>query len=437
MAFPAGRREHLKMRRRLAFTLLGMLVLVVAAVWAGSRPLLQWVFARYVTSQSARSASLPPVAAPGVRLPFSLVVRHIMLPVSVNGSRPLSFILDSGNRWACIDLARARSLRLALGGEFAVGGVGSQTRPGAFVRDAAFSIPGFPGFSQPVRLAIPMGKVASRLGQDCDGILGTEFIERFVVELDYRARTVTLHDRDTFRYRGPGESIPIRLDSNGHPVFEAEVTPVGGGPIRGRFLLDVGAGGSLVLYRPFVVAHHLPGPTLPTIRRLGGAGIGGESLGRLGRVARFRIGTLSLESPVASFSEDLAGAYASSAIQGSIGAQIASRFRLFLDYGRRRIILEPAPDFARPFDGVSAGVSLEAGDADRHAFRVREVLEGSPGSEAGLRKDDVITAIDGRSAADLTLSAIIDLFERPVAYRVTVRRGGQALTVTLTPRRLV
>jgi hypothetical protein len=37
----------------------------------------------------------------------------------------------------------------------------------------------------------------------------------------------------------------------------------------------------------------------------------------------------------------------------------------------------------------------------------------------------------------LTLSDVLDLFERPVVYTVRVRRDEQTLTVRLAPRRLV
>ena len=33
-----------------------------------------------------------------VTLPFKLVTRHMVLPVAVNNSRPLAFVLDTGNR---------------------------------------------------------------------------------------------------------------------------------------------------------------------------------------------------------------------------------------------------------------------------------------------------------------------------------------------------
>jgi membrane-associated protease RseP (regulator of RpoE activity) len=223
---------------------------------------------------------------------------------------------------------------------------------------------------------------------------------------------------------------------SGHPIMDAEVTPVGGEAIRGRFVLDIGSGAALALYSPFVATHHLPGPNMKTIKALG-AGTGGEITGQTGRVATLQIGKFKINNLTAMFSQDTAGAFADPNLAGNIGAQIASKFRLFLDYTRERIIFEPNSAFAEPFEQASGGLSLRAEGNDYRTFRIKTVLENSPASEAGLQTSDIITAIDGRSAAEFTLSRINEMFERPVSYKLTIKRGEQTLKVTLTPRKLV
>jgi S1-C subfamily serine protease len=82
-------------------------------------------------------------------------------------------------------------------------------------------------------------------------------------------------------------------------------------------------------------------------------------------------------------------------------------------------------------------MSVIAEGGDYRVFRIRAVLENSPAAEAGLQIDDIITAVNNQAAAELTLSTLNELFEHPVAYKLTIRRGEQTLQVTLTPRRLV
>jgi hypothetical protein len=248
---------------------------------------------------------------------------------------------------------------------------------------------------------------------------------------------IKLHDKTAFSYSGPGESIPIKLNSAGHPIIEAEVAPIGSAPAKGKFVLDVGSSGALALYSPFVSGHNLLGPNLKTIKAIGVGGGGGKVTARIGRVSELKIGRFRISNPITLFVEDKAGAFADPALVGNIGQQIVGKFRLFLDYSHNRIIFEPNESFAKSFDRAFGGLALVAEGKDYRTFRVAELLENSPGTEAGLQKDDIITAIDGKPAVDLTLTKLLELFERPVAYKLTVHRGDQTLQVTLTPRKLV
>ena len=395
-------------------------------------------------SAAMRLAASPMAQAPAkaassviAAIPFELNNKHIMLKGKVNG-KPITFVLDTGDQVAIVDLDLARRMNLDLSGEVRVGGAGASISTGAFVKNGSFTIDGLEGFSQPVRMALPLGKTLSpRAGRDFEGIIGQEFIQQFVIEIDYLAQVLKLHDNDKFVYNGPGESIPIQL-VHGHPIVEAEVTPVGASaPLKGKFVFDIGAGLALALYSPFVAENRLLGPDAKTIRSLGGAGAGGETSGQLGRVTELKFGNYTIKSPITLFSTDKAGAFATDQLAGNIGARVASKFRLFLDYDRKRIIFEPNSTFAAPYDQSQVGMSVIAEGGDYRVFRVRAVLENSPASEAGLQKDDIITTVNNQSAAELTLSKLNELFERPVPYKLTIRRGEQTLQVTLTPRRLV
>jgi hypothetical protein len=379
----------------------------------------------------------PAVAVAPPTIPFELVTRHIVLKVSINNSRPLSFVLDTGDKYAVVDLDRARELGLTLQGEVKTRGAGPETRTGAFVRDASFTMPGLPGFSQPVSLALPIARMAPRFGHDFDGIIGSDFIKQFVVEVDYQARVIRLHDKDKFNYSGPGEIIPTKLNSAGHPIIDAEVTPLGSDPIKGKFVVDIGSGAALSLYSPFVAERKLLNPNLKTIKSIGAGGAGGQIQGQVGRVAELKIGQFKITKPITLFSEDKAGAFASSELLGNIGAQVMSKFRIFLDYNNDRMILEPTSAFGESFDRAFSGLSLQAEGKDYRTFRVLEVLENSPATDAGLQKDDIITAIDGKPASNLSLTQLNEIFERINPYTLTVQRGESTLKIKLTPRKLI
>lgn len=419
------------MNKRTSFLTLLILVCVVTASALGLHATAAIPVAEGQSSQATAKASAAPIT-----IPFELNGRHIILKGKVNG-QPLTFVLDTGDQVAIVDLDLAKRMNLELTGEVRVGGAGAATSTGSMVKNATFTLDGLEGFSQPVRMAFPLGKILSpRSGRAFEGIIGEEFIKQYVVEIDYLAKVLKLHEKESFVYNGPGESVPITFN-HGHPILEAEVTPVGKSPLKGKFVFDIGAGLTLALHSPFVAKHSLLGPDAKTIRSLGGAGAGGETTGQIGRVTELKLGNYTIKSPITLFSEDKAGALANEQLAGNIGARIANKFRLFLDYGRKRIIFEPNSTFAQPYDYAQAGVSVIAEGSDYRTFRVRAVLENSPASEAGLQKDDIITTINNQAATELPLWKLNEMFERPVPYKLTIRRGEQTLQLTLTPRRLV
>ncbi len=390
----------------------------------------------FTTGLSQQTAPVKSTNTAPVSIPFEMVTRHIVLKVTVDKSRPMSFVFDTGAGRGVIDIDRAKELGLNLAGQIRVGGAGAQTLPGAMVRGARWSLVGFEDFSQPISLAFSLANIAGRFGHDFDGIIGSEFISQFVVEVDYEERRLKLHDKATFKYTGPGESIPIQLNQMGHPIIEAEVTPLDGKPIRAKFVIDLGSGGALALHSPFVAEHRLLDGANKTVRAIGVGGAGGQSQGRFGRVAELEIGSYKIASPTTLFSEDKAGAFSNASLAGNIGQRIAGKFRVFLDYGNRRIIFEPTKSLAEPFDRSNPGFALRAEDRNFTTFRITDIQENSPASEAGLQKDDLIVKVDDKANTDLTITKLQELFEQPKTYKLTIRRGEQTLQVNLVPRKM-
>jgi len=384
----------------------------------------------------AQPTSKPAATAP-VTIPFELVTRHIMVKVTINNSRPLSFVFDTGDKVGIVDTEVAKELGLKLEGQVRVGGAGADTLPGSFVKDGNWSLTGLAGFSQPITLAIPLGRMAARFGHDFDGIIGSDFIKQYVVEVDYQNHVLKLHDKDKFAYAGSGESIPIQLNQVGYPILDAEVVPINGDPIKGKFVLDLGSAGSLVLMSPVVSEYKLLGNGVKTIKALGVGGAGGQSHGQIGRVRSLQIGKFKIADPLTLFSEDQAGAMATRTLVGNIGQLVAGKFKVFLDYEHTRIILEPNSTFSLPMDRATAGVVFTTEGKDFGTIRVTDVLENSPASDAGLRKDDIVLSVDGKPVAELKVSKLAEMFEKPATYKLTIRRGEQTLQVPLTPKRMI
>ena len=86
---------------------------------------------------------------------------------------------------------------------------------------------------------------------------------------------------------------------------------------------------------------------------------------------------------------------------------------------------------------VGIGITITVAQ-DGTGLQVMEVNPGSSAEEAGLQVDDIITAIEGQSAADMTTTQARNLVrgKEGTAVELTLQRQGQSLTVSVIRRKV-
>lgn len=370
-------------------------------------------------------------------IPFELVNKNIYVQVTVGDSRPLWFVLDTGDKFAAIDLSIAKSLGLELGDQVAVGGGGKDAVKASLLKSGSFSIVGLEGFSQPLFIAVPFDKLSRASGREFAGILGFDFISKFVIQIDYLKKTITLRGKDGYQYHGDGESFPITFNAAGHPQVHAQIIDAGRFPLEGTFVLDLGSGAALMLNRPFVDAEHFLRPKRPIVRWIEGLSFGGGIPGSVGRIEGVKLGRFLLSNPVTIFTQASTGAFASAEAEGNIGAAILEKFNVILDYGHNRIILEPNSQFAEPIEYNRSGLSLVSFGKDYKTFKIDAIADHSPASDEGLKTGDIVAAINGHPATEYTLSQVRLMIQDAKECDLTVERGNERWQVKLKLRRLI
>jgi len=159
--------------------------------------------------------------------------------------------------------------------------------------------------------------------------------------------------------------------------------------------------------------------------------------GVVGRTDGFKIGSYQINDPIVSFSQDTKGAMAGGQFEANIGTQIMNKFKVFLDYGHSRIILEPNSRFAETIDWDMTGLSVLAEGSDFKTFRVHSVVEHSPSADAGIHKEDLIMSVNGRPASDFMLADLRELFKKPGDCTLSIKRGQETLQIKLKLKRLI
>ena len=191
---------------------------------------------------------------------------HIYIPVTIRGETRL-WIFDSGTNSNCVDLEYARRLGLVPEGELQARGASGKFAA-SFVTLPACSLPGIRFESQKIP-AFPMrGLFRRQAGLEVAGILGYDFISRFVTRLDFSGSRLSFFDPDTFAYRGAGRVLAAPLHRN---FLTVQVTV--DGRYTGRFYLDSGSH-KLEFHYPFAMQHgFLKRPGVDVM----GSGAGGDS----------------------------------------------------------------------------------------------------------------------------------------------------------------
>lgn len=354
----------------------------------------------------------------------------VALRVTVNKT-PLLMLLDTGAAESIIDLDTAQTIGLALTGRIQVRGTGSGSVTGAFT-SASYSIDGVTTTPGTIRLAIPLNAVSRRLGRHINGIVGLDFLRATILDIDYASRVIRTHAAPTVQPSPQSVVLPVRWDGSGHPVIPVRVRVGDEAPTEVAAKLDVGHAGALTLHAPFVSRHDWPGPHVATTRLLGAAGVASHSTGRVGRVSSITVGGTEIPTPLVVFSADTTGAFASETSDAHLGADVLSLFRLTLDLGHDRVILERTGDVRWLSQRCSAGLVLEANGQDFSSLVVTDVLSGGPAAQAGIQVGDRIIGVAG--TADVNLVALSRRFEHPDAVTLRLARGDRTLTVAVHPR---
>jgi hypothetical protein len=369
---------------------------------------------------------------------FELNANKIYVPVRINNAGPYWFILDTGSVSNVVDTETAKSLGIALKHPFEARGGGEKTVTGAIGSNVSFSI-GELELKQAEADVEPVNDAISAAeGRRVDGLLGYDFFTRFVVVIDYLNRRVDVYEPARFHYVGPGEAIPFET-IRGNILVSTYLTMPDRKHVSGSFLIDTAWRSALTLTSPFVADHKLPTEVPRTVDAITGMGIGGATVDTMARIPSLKLGGYTIENFVANFSRAKAGVLSQNDFAGIIGAEILRRFKVVFDYPHHRMIIEPNAMFGSPYEFDMSGLFITSEGSTSNAFQVYNVIDGSPGAEAGMRVGDVIEAIDGQPTHGFTLEQIRQMFKEAEGkeHLLAFRRNGKALTAKIRLRRII
>jgi hypothetical protein len=334
-------------------------------------------------------------------IPFELVDNHVALNVTIDGKGPFRFLFDTGGA-NIVDVDVAKQLGLTAAGKGAGSGVGSSTEAFQFATVDALGVGGATLRKQVFAVAPVHAGFGMSSGKPVDGLIGFEVLARFVTTFDYGNERVVLRMPSATPLTTPsgGRTIPFVFNGQ-HPMIPCTIDD-----FAGQCVLDTGSRVSLSVLSPFLAAHPSIVPPNATAAGANGFGVGGASMGRLGRTT-LKIAGFTVPDIVTDLSTQTKGAFADPFYAGNIGAGTLKRFAVTFDYRRSTVTFVPNAALTQreTYDRSGTFLITQGGK-----IVVADVREGTPAAQAGLARGDVIATVDGKDAGTLGLAAVRELF---------------------------
>lgn len=237
--------------------------------------------------------------------------------------------------------------------------------------------------------------LSSVYGEKIDGIMGYSFLSRYIVEINYDSLYIEVYTPGRIEYPKKGYLL--------HPLFTAlpiqPLTIRDARTINANFYIDTGAGLCFLMSKQFqddsMVLKKRRKPVEIQVQ-----GLGGRKLMKLTIIKQIQIGPYKFRKVPTDILDDEYNATSYPFLGGVIGNDILRRFNVILNYNKREIHLLPNSHFTDDFDYSYTGLNMYYIEGK---IVLDEVIHKSPAYKAGLKKDDIVIAVNSNFSNDITV----------------------------------
>lgn len=370
---------------------------------------------------------------PLVSIPFEMVGSYIVVEVRINESSRLKFILDSGVRSTIItELLPGDSILLTYNNIRDLQGLGRGATLNALVSNDNTIFIGrkFKLFNKTIFvLQEDIFNLTRQTGTKINGLLGADFFQDYIVQIDYTARKVRFYDKDKISVPKGYGVMPMTIEKQ-KMYINLSVLETDSARRSIKMLIDTGA--ELNAWFQTLTNKAITIPEKSIHGRIG-QGLSGEVTGIFARVPQICIANFCVKDPIVVFPDSavISGIIQNSDRDGTIGSQLLSRFNLIIDPFNKQFYFKPNSNFKKPFVYNIAGIEVAQTYAFFPQIEVINVWKGSPAEQAGIKVGDLINEINFQKIFSMTLSQVRGYFEhaskRPL--RMILQRDGKMLDV--------
>jgi hypothetical protein len=356
----------------------------------------------------------------------------IIIPVTINNSDTLNFILDTGVKFPIItELPFISKLNLNYLIPVEIQGLGEgETMTAYRSTNNEIKLPGMTASNQEVQMIIDENfQISHILGIPVHGLIGFNLFKDYIVRINYHDEELTLYRPEYFKYHDRKNDIILPLLFEGNkPFIKTSILTEDSIEVPVKLMVDTGASDALWLSEKSDDRIKVPSNHIEAFL---GRGLNGDLYGTKGRIDAVWVGPLVLPKPIVSFPD--AGLVdqliSANDRNGTLGAEILRRFDVTLDYRNARLTLSPTMKIREPFNYNMSGMEVINPMPGFPIFTISDIRQNSPAYLAGLKENDQILSINNNHNSSLTLNDINLLLQSKQNRKIKMKvlRNGQEI----------
>jgi hypothetical protein len=279
-----------------------------------------------------------------LKVPFKLERDKIIIPTSVNGSKPQKLILDTGMRFDGVYLFHKNALSLI----DTTGSIEVKV-PGAGVGEPSTATMIETGHIEFGEARVDSQRIIVSHSEHTqafptDGVIGLNFFCHYIVEIDYDNEMIYLHDTAYVSSDTSWQVVPIELIKD-MVYLDVEMEVVSGEVFPMKVYIDLASSEAVEM-----MVHKNQRFTMPDSLEESnlGTGLSGDINGHYGQSRRIRFGGYDLyDIPTAFAPEEVRSKLGGA--DGILGNDLIRRFNVIFDYPHQRLLIKPNKTFNQPF----------------------------------------------------------------------------------------
>ncbi len=276
---------------------------------------------------------------------------------------------------------------------------------------------------------VPVIVLKPILGDFADGIIGLQYFNRSVMEINYVKEYIRISDNiDSVNTSGYSK---IELVNDNNRLFiPLKVNINNAISIEGEYMLDFGSGNSVSITSPTAKNYRLQNSINKKIgyhTKYGG--IGGESSSYDFMAKSVEIGGFTLNDVTMDFSTDKRGAMATSRHHGLIGNKVLEQFDIIIDFNNNFLYIKPNSKYGTSFKFSRLGFSFVDRNQTLNAWIVTGLYNNCNAEKAGLRIDDRIINVNGTDVNSISYKNQKMFIDELSDILLTINRNGKIVKI--------